>query len=99
MSRYSTTTVIKDENGKRRAATTIFPIPARSEDDIYITVTSDERLDTLAHKFYKDVQLWWVIAQTNGIGKGTNIVPSGVTLRIPSVTKIMSLVNQRNKNR
>ncbi len=99
MSRYSTTNIMKDQNGKRRRSTTIFPtIPATVIDTFIITTTAD-RLDKLANAFYGDVSLWWVIAAANGLGKGTLVVPVNTKLRIPAKTEFLDQVIQTNRTR
>ena len=99
MSRYTTTQQIKDASGKRKAETTILPVVPISEDDIYIQVTSPERLDLLADKFYNDVSLWWVIATANALGKGSLYVPENTRLRIPAATKIQDVIESLNNSR
>lgn len=42
-----------------------------------------ERLDTLAHRYYNDAELWWVIAMANRIADPFALVP-GTRLRVPS---------------
>jgi hypothetical protein len=99
MSRYNTTKQIKDENGTRRASTTIFPsMPSRAE-DIFVKITSPERLDLLAYRFYGDASKWWIIASSNGLGKGTLFVPENTIIRIPADSKIQETVEQTNNNR
>ena len=99
MSRYSTTNIIKDEDGKRRRATTIFPTIPATENDTFIITTTSERLDKLANNFYQDVSLWWVIAAANGLGKGTMIVPANTKLRIPAKTEFLDEVILTNRTR
>jgi len=99
MSRYNSTSLTKDNKGKSRRGTTIIPTVPRSESDIYITTTTPERLDKLAHSFYEDTSLWWIIAEANGIGKGTFIIPSNTNLRIPNKSNIQDLIIQTNRNR
>jgi len=99
MSRYIVTDIIKDESGKRRKATTIFPAIPASPNDTYIITTSIDRLDKLANTFYGDVSLWWVIAAANGLGKGTLIVPANTKLRIPAKTEFLDQVIQTNRTR
>lgn len=41
-----------------------------------------ERMDMLAHRYYGDDQLWWVIAAANRIVDPFSLT-SGMTLRIP----------------
>ncbi len=100
MSRYETTSQIKTESGVRRASTTITQIP-ESDTDRYIQITSIERLDKLAFDFYGDMTMWWVIAAANGIGKGTFLVPTNTTLRIPDITNniINEYIYQINRSR
>jgi hypothetical protein len=47
-----------------------------------IILTTTQRLDTLAGKYYGDSQLWWVIAAASGIGWGLQ-VPAGTVIRVP----------------
>ena len=42
-----------------------YPLIPLSINDIYVTTTAGDRLDLLAHQFYKDVDLWWVITTAN----------------------------------
>lgn len=99
MSRYNTTNTIKDKNGKRKKATTILPVVPLSSGDITIVTTTPERLDKLAYSFYKDSSLWWVIASANGLGKGTFIIPSNTSIRIPSKDNIQDLILLINNSR
>jgi len=99
MSRYNSTSLIKDDSENSRRGTTILPAVDRSNTDIYIITTTPDRLDKLAHKFYDDVSLWWVIATVNGIGRGTFIVPSNTRLRIPSKSQIKDLIIKTNRSR
>ena len=82
--RYSNSRVVRDlTSGKRNYSTTIFQsIPATS-DDVFITTRDGDRLDLLAHRFYGDSTLWWVIAVSNGISESF-FVPPGTKLRIPA---------------
>ena len=54
--------------------------------DIYVTTTSGDRLDNLAHQFYQNVDLWWVITTANPdiIRRDSFILEEGLELRIPS---------------
>jgi len=99
MSRYSTTSIIKDEEGKRKRSTTIIPAIPSTAADTFIITTSTDRLDKLANTFYQDVTLWWVIAAANGLGKGTLIVPANTRLRIPAKTDFLDQVIQTNRTR
>ncbi len=84
MSRYDDTDTDKSKFGKRVFKTTMYPRIKKRESDIYITSKYGDRLDVLADKYYKNADLWWVIAQANHIGKGTLVVEIGLQLRIPT---------------
>lgn len=99
MPRYITTPIIQTETETRRIATTILPVPPINIADTYIQTTSPERLDILAQQFYGDVNLWWVIATANGLGKGSIVVPANIKLRIPSANNLNELINFKNTNR
>lgn len=62
-----------------------YPVPPLSFDDIYITTTSGDRLDLLAHQFYKNVDFWWIIATANidVIRRDSYNLKGGLELRIP----------------
>ncbi len=66
-SRYNHTKIKIREDGKRVLKPTMYPsIPIR-DSDIFIYPRFGDRLDTLAHKYYKDVSLWWIIAKANNL--------------------------------
>ena len=77
-----------------------YPNIPLSEDDIYVVPTAEDSLDSLAHQFYNDVRLWWIIANANpdkirrdGFGLDSNI-----EIRIPQdVTNIVKSFEQLNK--
>ena len=99
MSRYTTATQIKTEDKKRRISTVILPPTSISPRDFYIKTTSPDRLDKLAYEFYADSSLWWIIASSNNLGKGTLVVPENTILRIPAKAAIQDLVANKNKER
>ena len=99
MSRYATTKQIKDSDGKRKAETTIISTTPPGDLDIYIQVTSPERLDQLANQFYGDASKWWIIATANALGKGTLFTPEDIILRIPPAEDIQKFIDSENKQR
>jgi hypothetical protein len=99
MSRYATAKVLRDQNGKRRLSSVIMPTPNRTADDLYIQITSPDRLDKLAQTFYNDDKLWYVIAAANGLGKGSLMVPGEIILRIPNIGNIQNTINNTNNER
>ena len=72
-------TSIKDQ---KYVTTRLYKFPKRTSDKYIITRESD-RLDLLAKEFYDNENLWWVLADTNSLGKGNLNTPSGIQLRIP----------------
>jgi len=98
LNRYADIANKVDERGKRVIKPLLYPPIPRSVDDIYILTTPGDRLDLLAKKYYGDVGYYWMIAQANGIGKGSLNIPIGVQLRIPKdVTKILQEYSDLNK--
>jgi len=57
-------------------------------DDIQLRVKGTDRIDLLAHQYYGDAVLWWVIAKVNDI----DLIPvhfhEGMVIRIPSPTYV-----------
>lgn len=96
MSRYSTTNIIQTESEKRRFASTIIPVFPLRSDDIFIKTTSVERLDKLAYSFYQDAGLWWIIAASNNLRRGSLMIPANTALRIPSKASYQQIVNNAN---
>jgi len=87
-----------DERNKRVVKPLLYPPIPRSINDIYILTTPGDRLDLLAKNYYGDVGYYWMIAQANGIGKGSLTIPVGVQLRIPKdVSKILEDFRELNK--
>jgi hypothetical protein len=99
MNRYSSTTAITDETGKRRRSTSLFPLVSPTTSDILIRTTSVERLDKLAQRFYGDATAWPVIAAANASLKGTLVVPINTRLRIPASSQVQQFLNDLNINR
>jgi hypothetical protein len=72
------------------------PIPF-AQDDIYIITNDTMYLDQLAYTYYQDPSLWWIIAQSNNLGKGRLSVPSGIQLRIPrNATSVLNNLKLSN---
>ena len=97
--RYQYTKIKKDKRAKNRVHdTTFYPKIVEEENDIYMTTRFGDRLDILAHRYYNDSSMWWVIAQANNI-EGTLFVEVGVQLRIPQVIqKIYGDLEDINNN-
>ena len=82
--RYKSTLQFNDELGNRHFGITMYPKIPKVSSDIYIVARKGDRLDILAHKYYEDSTLWWIIAQANHLGKGSISVSVPQRLRIPT---------------
>lgn len=97
-SRYKNVTQKTSEGNKRVTRSIIYPPIPRSLQDIYVITTPGDRIDLLAKKYYSDIGYYWIIAEGNGIGKGTLIVPPGIQLRIPlDLARILEDYRELNK--
>lgn len=83
MNRYELTTIDKRYDGKRIYRSTFYPKIPSKPSDIYITTNETMFLDALAHNYYDDKTLWWIIYRANGLSGGSTSVPLGIQLRIP----------------
>ena len=97
MDRYNTN---KKNKNITSYSSIIYPKIERSSNDIYIRARLGDRLDHLAYEYYNDVSLWWIIAEANGLGKGSMAIPTGNQIRIPMDTdKIINDFNSSVQNR
>ena len=81
--RYDNNETKKTTDGRTVYKSKIYPnIPLR-DDDIYVATETGDRLDTLAHQFYKDSSYWWIIASANNIHNAVFAFTEGTILRIP----------------
>ena len=82
-SRYINNKTKKTIDGNTVYRPTFYPeIPLR-DDDVYVATETGDRLDTLAFQFYKDSNLWWIIACANKIHDAPFGFADGTILRIP----------------
>ena len=66
-SRYKDTAIKLNRKKKPVFKPTMYPkIPLR-DSDVFIYPKFGDRLDNLAHKYYGDVSLWWIIAKANNL--------------------------------
>jgi hypothetical protein len=83
--RYLNTGELKTKFSKKRyLASTIYPKIKATDNDMYIISESSDRLDLLAHKYYGDQNLWWIIAVANNLNDASLFIEEGIQLRIPS---------------
>ena len=91
-SRYNHTKIKIREDGKRVLKPTMYPkIPIR-DSDIFIYPKFGDRLDNLAHKYYKDISLWWIIAKANNLDAAHIGLDVDKQIRIP--IEIEPILNQ-----
>ena len=86
--RYRSCKLLKDKNtGEVLLSTRNIEVIPYNTQDKYHRLKSQEicRLDVLAHKYYQNPLLWWIIAQANNITNPFICLESGTLLRIPSI--------------
>jgi len=75
----------------------LLPEIVRRPTDTIITARSIDRLDLLAHRFYNDRTLWWVIALANKLPGDSLFIEPGLQLFIPgNINKIMNDLQIKN---
>ena len=92
----------KGTNSKRVLKYIKYPKISLSVNDIYATTIIGDRLDLIANQFYKDVDLWWIVATANPnvIRRDSFNLKPGLQIRIPSpnrITNILRSFEQLNK--
>ena len=91
-SRYKYTSIKKRPDGKRVFKPTMYPKIPIKDSDIFIYPKFGDRLDNLAHKYYGDVSLWWIIAKANNLDKAEIGLNVEKQIRIP--TDIQPIINK-----
>ena len=97
MNRYSYTKVKKDKNGVRSLKVTRYPEILIRDTDTFHFARDFERFDWLAHKYYNDSTLWWIIAKANGYSHESR-PKVGDKIRIPrDINSILQEFHRLNK--
>lgn len=68
--------------------------------DLYVSTVKGDRLDLLAHQYYRDVDLWWVISIANAgiIRSDSFMLDEGLEIRIPGeIQQVLLDFEQLNK--
>ena len=86
-SRYNNTKMKIRRDGKRVLKPTIYPKIPIKDSDIFIYPKFGYRLDNLAHKYYDDVSLWWIIAKANNLDEAHIGLEVDKQIRIPMDTQ------------
>ena len=66
-------------------------------DDLFHTVISNDRIDTIAVRYYGDPVLWWVVSLANNLDLVPTELSEGQILRIPSPRYVLQELFQRAK--
>ena len=65
--------------------------------DVYIITRIGERLDLLAHRYYDDVNYWWIISKANGLNPSDIGLEPATQLRIPTdIGEVLRAFNSEN---
>ena len=86
--------------GKRYYQPLRYPSIPLSSNDIYITTTVGDRLDSLANQFYNDIRLWWIISSANPhiVRRDSYALKPNSQIRIPSnIIQILKAFETINK--
>jgi hypothetical protein len=82
-SRYNDTPIKLNRKKKRVFKPTMYPRIPIHDSDIFIYPRFGDRLDNLAHKYYNDVSLWWIIAKANNLDAAHIGLEVDKQIRIP----------------
>lgn len=97
MNRYQYTKAKKDKNGVRSLKITRYPEILVRDTDTFHFARDFERFDWLAHKYYNDSTLWWIIAKANGYSHESR-PKVGDKIRIPrDINSILQELHKLNK--
>ena len=96
MGRYDTIQVNKNSNKKRYYKSIIYPVIEQLSSDIFIIAKETDRLDIMAHDYYNDDTLYWIIALCNNIYGSIFVIP-GMQLCIPHPNRILEILLELKK--
>ena len=84
MDRYKFTRIIKSKDtGNRVYKSTFYPKIKIENTDKFVYPIDGDRLENVAHRYYGDATLWWIIAQANNIRDGSFGLKPDKQIRIP----------------
>jgi|TARA_Y100000114_G_C11712940_1_gene304453 phage tail protein X len=86
-------------NSKRVLKNIKYPNIPLSINDIYAITVEGDRLDLIANQFYKNVDLWWIIATANPdiIRRDSFVLKTGIQIRIPDPNRITTILRSFEK--
>jgi len=76
-----------------------FPTLIDQPDDFFYDVQEPDTIEILAHRFYGDVRLWWVIAIANDMELPPFGMNAGTTIQIPSTRFVLGELFLQSKRR
>ena len=82
--RYNNDRTKRTIDGREVYKPIIYPNIPENLLDTFVATETGDRLDTLAHQFFGDSSLWWIIAAANNIHTAPIGLPDGTILRIPN---------------
>lgn len=83
---------IDSKNGDFYGTRQPLRLPRHNSDMFHqVTEADRRRIDLIAWQYYRDVNLWWIIAEVNNIGNPLDIEP-GTVLRIPAYDRVQMKV-------
>lgn len=102
MSRYRNIPSVKGTNPstesndkKVRYRDVKYPFIPKDPEDDYVYTNIGDRYDKLALEYYGDSSLWWIISTSNySLEQDSLIPPIGVQIRIPSETRVSSIISE-----
>ena len=98
MGRYDNQKIFRDENGTRYLNRIQYPKIEQRDTDIVVKGLFGQRFENIAHKFYGNVELWWIIARANNENRGSMYVVPGKEYRIPNeIGLILQQFKELNK--
>ncbi len=68
-----------------------YPSIPEFPNDVWITTKVYDRLDLIAHKYYNDSTLWWIIAKANLLKGDSIFIEVGKKIRIPLMENLESI--------
>lgn len=77
----------------------VLPDAKPRQDDIQHIVSSHDRIDLIAQRYYQDPGLWWVIAWANNLDVLPTDLKENAQLRIPSPSFISTELLRKARRR
>ena len=95
--RYKNARIKTSENNDRYFKPTFYPQIPEKDTDVWHNVVVGERLDLLAHRYYDDINLYWIISKANNLDPSTIGLEAATQIRIPTdVGEIIRSFNSEN---